>query len=117
MSVDLANLERIVAKALCSSDPQAALQAAQTDATLAPELRAALSHAKPDGFAIAALIVARLRFERLMQGSSLAIEWFARDPAQFTAAFKRYHVSTPSDHLMPAEEAATFELWVGADAP
>jgi hypothetical protein len=66
---------------------------------------------QPDGLAIAALLVARLRFERLMQGSPLAIHWFDAHPAEFAAAFKRYHTTTPSEHLMPTEEAVTFEAW------
>ena len=116
MSVELAQLEKVVATALCSADPAAALRTAQEDPALPAAIRTALAHANTDGFAISALLIARLRFERLMQGCPLAIHWYASNAEEFTAAFKRYHTSTPSRFLMPSEEAATFERWFGEDS-
>ena len=51
-----------------------------------------------------ALIVARLRFERLLHGSVRARDDFDRDPRAFTATFKRYHRAVPP--------VTTFDAWV-----
>ncbi|MCA9002523.1 MAG: hypothetical protein KDB61_11405 [Planctomycetes bacterium] len=115
MPVDLAQVESLVASLLRSADPDTALAHAKSDPDLTPELRAILDHVQPDGLTIASLLVARLRFERLMQGSAVAIQWFESDPADFAAAFKRYHTTTASEFLMPTEEAVTFEAWVRRD--
>ena len=64
-----------------------------------------------DGFRVASLLVARLRFERMLQGSATLGTEFERDPLEFTRSFKRYHVSTPMIAGSPAEEAAGFEAW------
>ena len=106
-----ARLERLVADALTSADPVAGFELAARDPELPGELRSALRLARPTGIRMAALIVARLRFERLLQGSRHASEWFARDPADFTRAFKRYHHSVPPTASLPSEEAELFETW------
>lgn len=106
-----ARLERLVADALTSADPVAGFERAARDPELPSELRDALACAQPAGIRMAALIVARLRFERLMQGSSPAAEWFARDPADFARAFKLYHHAVPATGALPADEARLFERW------
>ena len=58
-----------------------------------------------------ALLVARLRFERLLQGSELAATWFDQDPESFTAAFRTYHRQVPLRAFFPREEARTFARW------
>ena len=75
-----------------------------------------MRHVDPDGLATAALLVARLRFERLIQGSLTAAEWFERDPAGFSAAFRRYHQHVcPTAHF-PAAEAKLFEAFNASTA-
>jgi hypothetical protein len=106
-----ARLERLVADALTSADPLAGFERAARDPELPAELRAALQRASPLGIRLSALIVARLRFERLVQGSVAAAEWFARDPAGFTEAFRRYHVSVAPTGTTPGEEGKLFERW------
>ena len=106
-----AELERLVADALTSADPVAGFERAARDPALPDELRAALAAAHPTGIRMAALLVARLRFERLIQGSRAAADWFARDPADFARAFKRYHHAVPATAALPSEEAKLFERW------
>jgi hypothetical protein len=61
--------------------------------------------------ALSALLVARLRFERLLRGSPEAEAWFERDPAGFGEAFHRYHAEVPPRAFFPATEAALFQAW------
>ncbi len=107
----LAELERVLGQVLLSADPAAELASLDREA-LSPDTRSALSHIDPDGLRIAGLLVAKLRFERLMNGSSLAGAWFERDPAGFAAAFRRYHTMAPPSVTCPILEAETFAAWV-----
>lgn len=106
-----ARLERLVADALTAADPVAAFERAARDPELSEPLRAALRRASPLGIRISALLVARLRFERLLQGSSSAAEAFERDPEGFSAGFRDYHRSVPPCAGLPSEEAELFERW------
>ncbi len=87
--------ERAYAEALCASDPAAALTA----------LGAVVDE---DGARVTGLLVAKLRFERVIQGSRAAAARFHEDPAGFAAAFRRYHAAVAPTALTPAEEAAAF---------
>jgi hypothetical protein len=112
VSEGLVRLEAVVAHAMVQPDPAAALAAAALDEQLPAELRDALKAADPDGVRIAALIVVRLRFERTLNGSLLAGEWFERDGAAFTEAFKRYHTEVPPTASLPSSEGRLFEGWL-----
>ena len=90
-----ADWERQLAAAMRADDPVAAVRA------LHPE-------ADADGVRLAALLVARLRFERLLRGAPAAGAWFARDPAGFARFFRRYHAAVPPRAFFPADEAALF---------
>jgi uncharacterized protein len=65
------------------------------------------------GVRMAALLVARLRFERLLRGSPEADAWFERDAAGFTEAFRRYHAGTPPTAFFPGHEARLFRAATG----
>jgi hypothetical protein len=65
----------------------------------------------PDGLELARLIVKELRFELIVRGDSKLEEWFDRDPAAFTAAFKAYDVLVPPRSWFPREEADKFRQW------
>ena len=106
--------ERFLAELIRAEDPAAALATALEDPDTPPELRDALRHVDPDGLATAALLVARLRFERLIQGSPRAAQWFQRDPAGFSEAFRRYHRHVGPTAHFPAAEAKLFEAFVAA---
>ena len=106
----LVALEEGLAVALRATDPERAL----AELALRPELgglRERVASISGDGFRLSALLVARLRFERLVQGSDEASAWFDRDPAGFAAAFRRYHASVPASALFPADEAELFCRW------
>lgn len=111
---EILDLERALAEALRAEDPARALARLRADGRFGPEIAARLARVDDDGFRIAALLVARLRFERLMQGSPRASQWFDDDPADFAAAFRRYHAEvTPTAHF-PAGEAELFAAWADA---
>ncbi len=67
-----------------------------------------------DGFRIASLMVARLRFERLVQGSREAAASFELDPQAFSERFRLYHGQVPMSAESPAEEAVLFARWLAA---
>lgn len=106
MSFDLARFERLHADVLFAADPARALE------RLAPADRALFAGVDPDGLEIEALLIARLRFERLIHGSRTAAEWFERDGRAFTSAFRLYHATVPPTAVFPAEEARGFERWL-----
>jgi hypothetical protein len=103
--------EQRVADALTSSDPVAAIERAAADPDLSQQLQQSLACADARGIRISALLVVRLRFERLVQGSARAAEWFERDPAAFAEAFRQYHLQVPPTALEPKREAKLFERW------
>ncbi|HTF88406.1 MAG TPA: hypothetical protein VK843_08355 [Planctomycetota bacterium] len=107
-------LERVLADALTSADPAQFVQRAAQDPRNAAATRAALQSIDLDGLRISALIVVKLRFERLLQGSQNAADWFETDPRGFAAAFKRYHLEIAQRAATPVEEAAKFEVWHAA---
>ncbi len=94
----LADYERYVAAAMRAKDPVAAMRA------IDPNVDA-------DGVRMTALLVARLRFERLLRGSPEAEASFDRDPAAFAESFARYHADVPPRAFFPADEAVLFDAW------
>lgn len=109
-----ARFEEVVAKALMAPDPAAALARAARDRRLPAALRRALAGAQGDGVRLAALLVARLRFERLLRGSPDAEAWFEADPESFSATFQSYHHEVPPAAFFPPDEARLFRAWVAA---
>jgi hypothetical protein len=103
----IVRLQAVLADALMARDPAAFVRDAAAKPGAAPELRAI----DADGLRIAVLLVAKLRFQRLMNASRMASEWFERDGAGFTAAFKRYHHEVPPEALDPWGERDQFEAW------
>jgi uncharacterized protein (UPF0276 family) len=57
---------------------------------------------------IASMLVAKLRFERLLNGSPGAGAAFEADPAAFVRKFKRWHRDVAPRAIFPSEEAATW---------
>jgi hypothetical protein len=106
--------EEGVAAAMAAADPVAAIRALAEDASLPEELRqaahAAATHAR--GIELTALLVARLRFERLMQGSRQAPALFERDPAGFAELFRAYHREVAPSVYFPAQEGRLFAAWL-----
>lgn len=111
-----ARFERALMRAMRAEDPAASLARSARDTRLPAELRAALARAAGDGARLAALLVARLRFERLMRGSPEAEGWFERDPEGFARAFRRYHAEVEPTAFFPAHEARLFARWMNERA-
>ncbi len=108
---ELEAYEQLFSRAFSSRDPLAVLRSARDDAATPTTLREALSSLDEHGVRLSSLIVTRLRFERLLNGSRWAGEWFERDPAEFTAAFKRYQDEIPPQASFAQDEARAFEAW------
>jgi hypothetical protein len=97
-------------------DWEAQLAAAMRAEDPVGAVRALYPDADADGVHMTALLVARLRFERLVRGSPAAEAWFDRDPADFARAFRRYHADVPPRAFFPADEAELFESWRAREA-
>jgi hypothetical protein len=111
VSKDIASGERALAKALVAADPVAALRRAAEAGDLPPGWTERVGSPDEDGLRLTALLVAKLRFERLMRGSRRAEDWFDHDPAGFAEAFRRYHAEVLPTEFMPAGEARLFAEW------
>jgi len=119
MRAPYALFEERVAAAMTAADPVAAIRALAEDASLPEELRqaarAAVTHAR--GIELTALLVARLRFERLMQGSTEASALFERDPVGFAELFRAYHREVAPNVFFPAQEGRLFAAWLATRPP
>jgi hypothetical protein len=58
-----------------------------------------------------ALVLKKLRFERLTEGDRSAAEQFDRDPAAFLALYRAYTAATPPAPYFPDAEARQFRRW------
>lgn len=103
----LLRLQTQLAGLLRARDPASALAAARAAVDADPRLAAI----DAGGLHIAALLVAKLRFQRLLSASPAAAEWFERDGRGFTEAFRAYHTSVPAVALDPWGEADAFARW------
>jgi len=100
-------LQRVLADALLADDPVAFVR----QLAEAPGADPALRDIDADGLRLCAMLVTKLRFERLLQGSALAADWFERDGRGFTVAFRTYHREVPPVPADPWQEAAAFAAW------
>ena len=97
---ELAMLQQRLGEALCSGDPVQQCRALLPGLTI-----------DPDGAKVAALLMAKLRFQRLVAASNDALHWFEQDPAAFAACFRDYHQSLPVAELDPWSESAAWAAW------
>lgn len=106
----LADLQRLLLRALCEPDPVAALRAAlaRADCPLAAEERAWLGHAADDGLRLTRMLVRKLRLQRLLRSDPAAFAALAADPVAFAERFVAYDAAVPPRAVTPAEEAAAF---------
>lgn len=111
-----AALERLLGRAMRAADPVAALQRASRNRRLPRALRELLAAVDVDGVRLVALLVARLRFERLLRGSPEAEALFEANPQRFAELFRRYHERTPLTAFFPQAEAELFRGFLG-EAP
>jgi hypothetical protein len=107
-----ADHERAMARVLSASDTAAAL--VEEVAAGDEMVRGWLAGLDGDRVRLTALLVARLRFERLLRGCPEADAWFEQDPADFADAFRDYHESVPPEAFFPGHEARLFRAaWAG----
>lgn len=99
-----------------SADPLTELQQAAANPSLPQALRRALAGADGDGVRLAALLVCKLRFERLIRACAEAEELFVSDPEQFAATFRRYHAAVPPLDFFPPREAQRFRQFLADGA-
>lgn len=104
--------ERPLAEAWLSPDPVSRMS--EVSQSLQADLR--LNQADPDGLRISALLISKLRFERLMHGSRQARDAFERDPASFAARFRRYVRAVAPTAQGPLDEARLWLAWAGQQA-
>jgi hypothetical protein len=83
----------------------------QTARDLTDEERAWLEQFDADGLRMTALMVQKIRFERLTRGDSEAAAWFERDPDGFMHAYQTYVDEVESTAYFPEQEAELFRSW------
>lgn len=103
--------ETVLLRIVRAADPAAALARSTRNRRLPAALRRGLAAACVDGVRVAALLVAKLRFERLLRGSAEIDAAFERDPRRFTAVFRRYHLEVPLTAFDPLAEVRSFARW------
>ena len=111
--LDALAYEQALRRALTAPALVAALIAEREQAPRGSAVRGWLDAIDEDGFRLAALLVARLRFERLTRGSREADAWFEEAPGAFAEAFRAYHGSVAPGAYFPGHEARLFATWRG----
>jgi hypothetical protein len=100
-------VESTLAMILRAPDPVAALRSARSSQpALAP-----LDHIDEDGLRMAALMVLKLRFERLVRGDPDIDREHERDPEGLARDVRAYHHETPLRAIFPTAEALLFREW------
>lgn len=110
-AADYALFESLMVSALRSADPAISIQQISSDHRLPLAWRKAMENTNSDGINLSVLLMAKLRFEMLMQGSAEAAEWFERDPRAFTEVFRRYHREVFPRAFFPSDEGKLFAEW------
>ena len=110
----LSEVQRLLVAAAHARDPHAALQAgiAAAGALLSAAERAWLASIDADGLRVTALLVKKLRFERIVLGDEALGARFDADPRRFTRQFERYAREVPPSFAFPGEEAEAFSRWL-----
>lgn len=103
--------EELVANAMRSPDPSQSFAKAASLTTLSDVQCDALRAASGDGVRLSALLVARLRFERLIQSCPEAAHWYDEDPKGFTQEFRRFHQEVSTEQSVGSSEAREFNAW------
>ena len=123
----LARLPEVLVECLLAEEPEEALRLArggedktgaltgedrQGTGTLSDSERDHLARLDPDGLRLTALLIQKLRFERILRGDPDLRRRFEEDPEGFTRGFQRYLRATPPRAVFPAEEAEQFRAFL-----
>jgi hypothetical protein len=104
--------ERALASAMRAPDAVARLTRVLSQPASPGQRPRRLSVAERDGERTTALLVATLRFQRLVRWSLRSRRWFLTDTPAFVAAFRRYHRAVPMTAHFPRQEARLFRDWL-----
>ena len=111
----LARLQQRLALCLADLDPIAALREAQNDPDLDAREREWLAGVDLDGLRLTALMVQKLRFERILRGDPEVRQRFEADPEATAATIEEYLEESAPRAVFPAEEARAFRAFVADD--
>jgi len=109
VGIELSSLQHTLVEVCRGRDPAAALDAARAGGDAATAgLGRVLAAVDADGLRTTALLLVKLRLERLLRADPAAAAAFAADPAAFAARFHRYCDAVPPTAVFPSEEAEAF---------
>jgi len=112
MTAMLRAVQELLLECLLADDPVRALADALPGAAdLSAEERAWLAGLDRDGLAVTALIVKKLRFERLTLASREMQDLFDADPARFMQRYREYTAAVPPTGYFPTQEGELFRGW------
>ena len=103
-------LERALDRALRDPNPVARLRSERDEAD-DEEVARALAAVDPEGFRVAARLVAKLRFARIAAGSTVAGRLFREEPRRFVRLFVAFHAAFRPT-TFPADEGRRFERFL-----
>ena len=92
-------------------DPVTALRRLVADGGFPSWLEPMVPGLDPDGLRMTGLLIAKLRFERIINGSAAAAHWFVAEPATFAVACRGHHRALPPLDHGPRWEAESFAAW------
>ncbi|MFN7813271.1 MAG: hypothetical protein ACK5SI_11495 [Planctomycetia bacterium] len=105
-------VQELLLDCLLADDPVRALKELLPRAAgLSDEERAWLAGIDADGLAITALIVKKLRFERLTLAHGEMQSLFDLDPARFMQLYRDYTAAVPPTGYFPSQEGDLFRDW------
>lgn len=110
--MSLVRLQQLLTFCVADMDPVAALRSALDDPDLDGRERAWLAGVDPDGLRLTALLVQKLRFERILRGDPEVRRRFDEEPEATAEAIRRYLEETAPRAIFPAEEARAFRTFV-----
>jgi hypothetical protein len=108
----LSRVQQLLLDALLSDDPPRTLRRlAEQAADLSETERAFLRRIDADGFRLSALLIQKLRFERLTAADPALAEQFERRPEEVVALFRAYNAAVPPIVYFPEQEAGRYHQW------
>ena len=105
----LSELQGVLVSCCVAEDPAATLAVARASH---PELEPFLETVDIEGLRLTALLIRKLRFERIVRGDPDLAAKFEADPSGFTSIFREYLVEEPPDSVFPEEEAERFRRFL-----
>ena len=105
----LGELQAVLVSCLAAEDPAAALVVARASH---PELDPWLETVDLEGLRLTALLIRKLRFERIVRGDPNLAARFEADPSGFTSIFREYLVTESPNRVFPEEEAEGFRRFL-----